>query len=338
MDGFNISKWKSFGGTSAAAPHVSGAVGLMMSYLNDTTSAQVYKNMAPEDCEAIIQMTATDTDSLGYDQLTGYGRLNVGKALKKLQKPYHDLLHFGTNNYSSYSVKKSLYSSNIAVQLTERFKKPGTQTFIQTGIFNVTAYKITSTVYHNISLQDTIIASWPRPSSSVTWNLYAAISGTNYITPREKLKIVSCNNTSAVLEGYIYEVKLGSTPIGWWPVDTTYLQNYYGKWAEYSVLVRNYTQGTHTSLRTESLDVNGVSVYPNPTSGNQTLEVQTQKISDLSIDIYDIMGRKVKSGYSGKSEPSRTLITHDIGSLSNSLYIYSISIDGHITTRKFIKQ
>ena len=333
------SQWQSFGGTSAAAPHVSGAVGLMMSYLNDTTGGPNYRNMAPEDCEAILQLTATDTDSTGYDRLTGFGRLNVGKALRKIQKPYHDLLHFGTNNLSPYTVSKAQSGSTVTANLIERFEHAiAPYPFYQAGVYNIKPYRITSTVNHAISSQDTIIAYWPRPSSSVTWNLYSTVSGTNYLTPRQKTKILSLNQTQAVLEGWVYEVKVGNTPIGWWPVDTAYIQGNPGNWAEYSVLVRNYTQGTHTAIKKETLSNREISVYPNPTSGSQSLEIYTDRICDITIDIYDIMGRKVKTVYSGKTETSRTLVTHDVSNLPNSLYIYNINIDGKTTTKKFIKQ
>jgi hypothetical protein len=341
----STTNFQSFGGTSAAAPHVSGAVGLMMSYLNDTTGSSNYKNMAPEDCESIIQMTATDTDSTGYDRLTGYGRLNVGRALKKIQKPFHDLLHFGTNNYSGYSVSKVQTGSSVNTKLLERFQSPvPPYNWNQTTsngfpiIFNVTPYKITSTVYHNISLQDTIIGYWPRPSSSVTWNLYSTIGGTNYLIPRQKLQIISCNNTSAILEGYVYEVKIGTTPIGWWPVDTSYVQSAAGNWAEYSVLVRNYTEGVHTNIGKVTPADREINIYPNPASGSQSLEIRTEKVCDLTVEIYDLMGRKIKSLYIGKSDNTRTILTHDVSSLPNSLYIYSIKIDGQVNMRKFIKQ
>ena len=66
--------------------------------------------------------------------------------------------------------------------------------------------------------------------------------------------------------------------------------------------------------------------------------IETSKVCDLKIDLYDMMGRKVKSVYAGKSEPETTFINQDVSGLTNSLYIYNISIDGNITSRKFIKQ
>ena len=335
----NLPNYQSFGGTSASAPHVSGAVGLMMSYLNDTTGSNNYKNMAPEDCEAILQMTATDTDSLNYDRLTGYGRLNIGKAMKKIQKPYHALLHFGTNNNSPYTVTKVTGGVTTTVTLNERFRLPGQQAFVTPSNYKVKPFRITSTVYHNIGSQDTIIASWPRPSSSVTWNLFSTSGGVNFITPREKTKIISVNQTSAVLEGFVYQVTdLANNPLGWWPVDTAYIQSLAGNWAEYSLLVRNYQGVVFTSNNKLEKEGSAIKVFPNPTTNGQTIEIFTQKVSDLTIEMYDIMGRKIKTVYSGNSNDGQTIINNDVSKLPNSLYIYVININGESTIKKIIKQ
>ncbi len=333
------SMYNSFGGTSAAAPHVAGAVGLMMSYMNDTIYSKPsnYQNMAPEDCEAILQMSATDTDTSGYDQLTGHGRLNIGKAMRLIEKPYHRLLHFDTDINNNYSYLKQVTSSPQwdTVKLIERFKPYGSNTYSQPGKYIVKKYEINTTVNHNIFVQDTIIASWPRPSSSVTW---ADITN-GKLVPREKTKIISLNNSSASLRGYVYQVKdsLGNSK-GWWPVDTSFSSagSPFGKWSAYSVLTKNY--GNPVGIKEANKNVRSISVFPNPTSREQTLLIETDKVCDLVIDVYDIMGRKLKNVYTGKSDSHQTLITHDVGSLVNSMYIYNISIDGTVSTRKFIKQ
>ncbi|MDI1355108.1 MAG: S8 family peptidase [bacterium] len=330
------SMYNTFGGTSASAPHVSGAVALMMSHINDSTAA--YKNMAPEDCEAIIQLSATDTDTSGWDQLTGHGRLNIGKAMKLIQKPWHTLYHFGqsTQSQSTNMVTKTLYSASNTVTLTEAVQRPITGQWLQKGKYVVKTYEITTTVNHNIFNLDTIIAFWPRSSSSVTWPLF----NNGKLTPREKTKITALNMSSATLKGYLYEVKdsTGTNSLGWWPVDTSYVpvNNLIGWWAEYSVLTKNF--GNPVGLEEKGHDSKGISIYPNPTSGSQTLIVETDKICDLTIDLYDLMGRKIKTVYSGKTNERATAVSHNVQDLPNSLYIYTITIDGATSSSKFIKQ
>jgi hypothetical protein len=329
------SMYNSFGGTSAAAPHVAGAVGLMMSYMNDTIQINHYKNMAPEDCEAIIQMSATDTDTSGYDQLTGHGRLNIGKAMRLLEKPWHTLYHFGTGSQSQSSsvVAKTLYSSVDTIRLTERFQKLTNLQWFQKGKYIVKTYEITSVVSHNIFSQDTIIAFWPRHSSSVTFPLFA----NGKLMPREKTKIISLNSSSATLKGYIYQVKdsLGNS-LGWWPVDTSYAGSNYGQWAEYSVLTKNF--GNPVGVKEKVKAEQQISLFPNPTNGIQTLVIENDKPAELIIELYDVLGRRLKTVYSGRHESGKTVLTHDVSTLPNSLYIYNIRLDGTLSTRKFIKQ
>jgi subtilisin family serine protease len=70
-----------FYGTSASAPIVSGVTALMMSYYNQPTPN--WDNLTHEDCEAILKRTCNDLtnpfygESIGYDQKTGHGRVDV---------------------------------------------------------------------------------------------------------------------------------------------------------------------------------------------------------------------------------------------------------------------
>lgn len=330
------SKYLHLGGTSTSAPYVTGAAALLVSYLHD--SANVYNNMAPEDVEAILQMTATDADTAGYDQLSGHGRLNIGKAMRKVEKPYHKLWHFGTTPAFSYNINKTLYSLVDTVRTTERWQKitPNSSTWFQKGKYIVKTYKINSTIFPTIGAQDTIIAYWPRHSSSVTWPLF----NNGKLLPREKTKIIAVGSNFADLEGYIYEVRdsTGLNSLGWWPVDTSYVNTaLLGYWAEYSVLTRNYASTGATGVKDLVQGLVNFSVYPNPTNNRQTLVVETDKVYSLSIDLFDIMGRKVKTVYKGNSNAEKTVVTSDLDGLPNSLYIYTINLNGQQFNRKVIK-
>jgi len=66
--------YASFGGTSAAAPFVSAAAGLILSQ----------KTFSNEEIKQIIKSTCDDINSSGWDLKSGAGRLNLFKALKTL--------------------------------------------------------------------------------------------------------------------------------------------------------------------------------------------------------------------------------------------------------------
>ncbi len=64
-----------FNGTSSACPHAAGIAGLILS---------VAPNMTPEQVRTIMQMNADDIGSPGFDNETGYGRVNAYQSVLNL--------------------------------------------------------------------------------------------------------------------------------------------------------------------------------------------------------------------------------------------------------------
>lgn len=323
--------YKTFNGTSAAAPHVSGVVGLLMSYMNDPTGSSTYKNLAPEDCEFIIQKTATDVDSVGYDVLSGFGRLNAGKAMRLVEKPYRFLYHFGTDPLSgcTFSKSKTLYSNSDTIILTERFQNAAGAWF-KKGRYIVKTYKINATVNHNFGFAtDSTMYYWPRHSGSNVLELFTGVK--KKLRPHEKVTINSFNASSASLAGYIYQVKdtLGN-PLGWWPFDTTLTKAKF----EYSVLAKNKAVGINESQKNQE----SVLLFPNPASHIQTLVIESDKVKTITVQVYDLMGRLIKTVYTGKADGEKTVLYHDMTGLINSMYIYNIKLDERVISKRFIKQ
>ncbi len=235
-----------YNGTSAATPHAAGVVGLMLSYMNDSTN--LYNNLAPEDCDFILQRSATDVGQAGYDTLTGYGRLNAGAALRMIERPYRILYHFGTNYRFPYTLNKSLYSNSDTIQLTEKYVTPD-EVVHNPGKYIVKTFQIDATISHpGLYITDSLIYYWPRPSSSFVYDLPNA---QKRMDMHERVKIVSLSGSSAQLRGYVYQVwdSLGN-PKGWWPCDTSFALLYNGikapnTFMEYSVLTKNKAVGIY---------------------------------------------------------------------------------------------
>ncbi|MBC8044550.1 MAG: S8 family serine peptidase [Rhizobacter sp.] len=72
-----------FGGTSAAAPHVAAAAALVLSLHPDYT---------PEQVRGVLVSTTDDIDLAGYDHYTAHGRLNIEKALQSTGSPVAKIL------------------------------------------------------------------------------------------------------------------------------------------------------------------------------------------------------------------------------------------------------
>ncbi len=73
----NNAKYAQFGGTSAAAPHVTGGISLMLT---------ANSCLNPDEVESILKLTAVSLDSIStntpYIGKMGAGRINIGKATK----------------------------------------------------------------------------------------------------------------------------------------------------------------------------------------------------------------------------------------------------------------
>jgi thermitase len=67
--------YTTFSGTSMASPHVAGLAALLWSFAPGMTSSEV---------EALIEQTADDLGSAGWDQYYGYGRINARRALERI--------------------------------------------------------------------------------------------------------------------------------------------------------------------------------------------------------------------------------------------------------------
>ncbi len=128
--------YKKFNGTSAAAPHVSGVVALLMSHYN-MPNCYSNRNLAVEDIEYILEHSATNLYGQGYDDTTGWGRLNAHKALQMIENPTKQIIH-----------PDSLISSNILAKDTISISYE--QAFVADGWGD-----LFHDLFHCISIEDT---------------------------------------------------------------------------------------------------------------------------------------------------------------------------------------
>lgn len=319
--------YSEFSQTSAAAPHVTGVVGLLMSYLNSENPS--YQNLAPEDCERILELSAYDTDATGYDTLTGYGRLNAGRALRLVEKPWSKVLHFGTRSGFNYSLSNNLTSLNTEVYLKERYKNFD-QVWFQQGTYKVNVYQINALVNHNIPDTDTILHFWPRPSASY---VLEPISNDSLL-PRERLSITSCNQNSASLVGHIYEVfDLNNNPLGWWPLDTAHLSLF----LDYTLLTQDKNKPVSTVGINNLLTNSGITILPNPANNIQEIQIETEINKSVNVVLLDLYGRELKKLYNSSSNTKMIKIKNDLSMLESGIYFYQIKIGENAYLKRIIK-
>src|SRR5690554_4906400 len=299
------------------------------SYLNEPVPS--YKNLAPEDCERIIELSATDVGPVGYDSLNGWGRLNAGKALRLVEKPFRTVHHFGTNQYSQFTKESTLESSQQVVYLKEQIQNANGEWFPK-GEYKVNAYRIDAVVEQDLPQEDSILYFWARPSMSTVFEPIKNDS----LLPRERIAIDSSSFTqnSCSMSGYVYEMfDTSGNPLGWLPFDTTLSKAQF----EYTILTKQFY---NVGIQDEQLNdvVNWAHLFPNPTTGEQQLIITTQGNTPISVDLYGVDGKLIRKIYHGATTNQETVISINIEHLSAGMYFYQVIAGEKNQSIKFIKQ
>lgn len=317
-----------FGGTSAAAPHVSGVIALLMSYLNDSIPS--YVNLSPEDAEKILELTAINYVNPGlYDDTVGWGKVDAGKALRLVEKPWNTVHHFGTNVQFQHEVYYQLQSSNTPFYLKEQVQNYEGVWFDK-GNYLANVWAVKSKVFHAIDPIDTIVAYWPRPSSSTV--LEPIVNDT--LLPRERFNITQLDRDSCLMTGYIYQIldTLGN-PLGWLPISNAVQDAIF----EYTILSRDSTAPIANNPAVH-LENGSVSLFPNPTQQQHSLELNGYGNQHAVITLYDIRGRHIRNIHDGKIATNQEVILADVSDLSAGLYFYTIIFETEHGSIRFIKQ
>ncbi|MCC7301027.1 MAG: PKD domain-containing protein [Bacteroidia bacterium] len=72
-------------------------------------------------------------------------------------------------------------------------------------------------------------------------------------------------------------------------------------------------------------NVKGVSLYPNPSSGNSSLEILTGAPADLTIELLDITGNKIETIAGGKFSEGQHTFRISTGNIPAGIYLVKIS-------------
>lgn len=89
-----------------------------------------------------------------------------------------------------------------------------------------------------------------------------------------------------------------------------------------------------TAINQTSYSDNGVEVYPNPAANSVTISVGLKSQSDLSIDVVDIMGKKVAVVCSERNAIGNYSTRFNTDNLANGIYNIRINVNGSIENRR----
>jgi len=154
--GTNIQTTKRGGGvesssrTSMSAPIVSGVSGLILSQAKDRSF-----NITNDDVRHILEITADDIASVGFDEETGYGKVYANSALSLIDGP--NVLCHGTS-----------FGGESVYQTTLNWEYSGQRWNLTTGVYyGVKRYQITRHVEFDLPFC-TVPEVWLRERESIS--------------------------------------------------------------------------------------------------------------------------------------------------------------------------
>jgi PKD repeat protein len=78
--------------------------------------------------------------------------------------------------------------------------------------------------------------------------------------------------------------------------------------------------------------------YPNPAQSELTMMLQLEKSASVTIELYDMNGRLIRSVFSGDKVAGQYNFVQDISSIPSGLYICKVRVNNSIVHQKFIKE
>ena len=363
-DSINI--YANFSGTSAAAPHVTGVAALLLSKYNQNCYSQ--SNLDPSDIEYILEKSADDSDSPGFDVFSGYGRVNAHKALKMIDFPEYQIVHPDNQVTQTTLVSSDTITLYLNTPLYSQATGPISSGFplILERFYDAVkyTYELQYDISQYITSSSEIYDFWVRSSVSngiknfsdtinvlnQNGNYYETLSDTFEINPFGE--IIQINNNLITVRGYYYHFiglhLIQDDPSSfvsgvdyWYPINinqqspqvgiSIYLRDSLAPFYQLPCDSLNLLYDSLASINDISL--NPLIIYPNP--GSDLLNIYNKNGITNEITIFDINGKMIKSPKI--STISNQHIQLSVSNLENGTYFIVYEANGIQKTYKWIK-
>ena len=91
-------------------------------------------------------------------------------------------------------------------------------------------------------------------------------------------------------------------------------------------------------LTENTAEISVASVYPNPTSGETSVQFNVSAASNVTLHVTDVTGKVVYTTTNNIQTAGTNLLSFDASSYSNGVYYLTLSSDNGTVTKKFIKK
>jgi hypothetical protein len=302
-----------FNGTSAAAPHVSGLAGLLLSKYRPVNG--FYERLEPEDIENLIEKNALHhaPSPSFYNDEQGWGLINPDNTLDKIKNNKYKVYHF-TNGWPRTETNMGNITINVPVPTAGN---PGLFR-LSSGSHVVQKWKIEETYTNTFGSSEQILGRWPR------------LNATN------GLKDFSSNSLTDDEHATYSFSQSGSTLTA---TATTYAYYHINdkKWLNYEPNKIKTAYSVHTYDPTKS-SINekkntpiSLKLFPNPASKEVTIELSNQEIEN--VQIIDMNGKVQNTPFIKNTKN----VVIDTSNLKEGIYICKTNlVNGSTSNNKIV--
>ena len=75
-------------------------------------------------------------------------------------------------------------------------------------------------------------------------------------------------------------------------------------------------------------------LYPNPVNEYTTIEYSLNDQSNVSIEIFDLLGKKIANVFEGKQNAGTYKVLYEPNSMTNGIYLCKVSINNNSVVKK----
>ncbi len=267
--------WGATSGTSVAAPHVTGLVGLLIAQ---------EPNLYNDDIYNILRMSSHDLEDAGWDEYTGHGLVDARAALELLNPPF-SLDHY---NASGGFIAASSSGPEVMMFVGDEIGEE----VVVLGKWHRIAKNVTFETQF-----DTPPEVWGRGVGTIGLAKENPNYGRGWCKPTGEVPITE---TGCQLSTYVYELwTMSGDYLGWYPVPPNNVHFNYTAFGNRTITAVS----PEDTPPTELLSITGVGDLVVGRVQNATISVEMAETAEVDVDVYDILGRRVASIWSGECMP-----------------------------------